>query len=164
MRPARNRGASWMGMTWSTMICGSMLQDDAIVLALGRVDKQRGEDHDVSFTWSGGKGLVDKKEAILTFLHPDTGERSMVAVDLRANTLSVPDAVSDLFPETQFDDNGYGYVVEYGLNGGDPRRSFQSLAEAEVVTKWQHVLANQGRHQAPRIHTLGSELRELVGA
>lgn len=128
------------------------------------VDKQRGEDHEVSFTWSGGKGLVDKKEAILTFVHPDTGERSMVVVDLRANTLNVPEAVSDLFPETQFDDNGYGYVVEYGLNGGDPRRSFQSLAEAEIVTKWQQVLANQGRHQEPRIHTLGSELRELVSA
>lgn len=126
------------------------------------IDTQRDETHDVTFAWSGGKGLVDKKDAMLTFVHPDTGERSAILVDLRANTLAVPDAVSDLFPETEFDDNGYGYVVESGLNGGDPHRSFQRLAEAEVVTKWQQALANQGRRQAPRLHVRGSELKELA--
>jgi hypothetical protein len=127
-------------------------------------DKQHEEDHKVAFTWSGGKGLVDKKDATLTFVHPDTGERSVILVDLRANTLAVPEKVSDLFPETEFDDNGYGYVVESGLNGGDPHRSFQSLAEAEVVTKWQQFLANQGKHQVPRVHARGTELKELTHA
>lgn len=126
------------------------------------VDKEHNKNHSVPFTWSGGKGLVDKKEAILAFIHPDTNERSHVTVDLRANTLSIPESVSDLFPEVAFDDNGYGYVVESGLNGGDPRRSFQSLEEAEVVTKWQQVLANQGRRAAPRLHTPGLEVQELT--
>lgn len=125
-------------------------------------DEERGEDHNVTFTWSGGKGLVDKKEAILAFVHPDTGERSLVVVNLRANTLTVPESASDLFPQTQFDDNGYGYVVESGLNGGDPRRSFQSLQEAEIVTKWQHVLARQSRDQPPRVHPLGLELQDVA--
>lgn len=125
------------------------------------IDKQRDEAHDVAFTWSGGKGLVNKKDATLTFIH-DTGERSVILVDLKANTLAVPAAVSDLFPETEFDDNGYGDVVVAGLNGGDPRRSFQSLEQAAVVTKWQQVLARQGRHQPPRIHRRGSGLRELT--
>jgi hypothetical protein len=128
------------------------------------IDKERDESHEVSFTWSGGKGLVDKKEAILVFVHPDTSVRSLVIVDLKENKLTVPPEVSDLFPETQFEDNGYGYSVEAGLNGGDPRQSFQSLAEAEIVTKWQHVLARQGASQPPRIHETGLELQELAHA
>lgn len=128
------------------------------------IDKERDEAHSVAFTWQGGKGLVNKKDATLTFIHPDTGERSTIVVDLRSNALSVPEAVADLFPVTEFEDNGYGYSVESGLNGGDPRRSFQHVSEAEVVTKWQQALQNQGRRQPPKLHRRGSELRELARA
>lgn len=128
------------------------------------VDKERREVHDVAFTWRGGKGLVNKKDATLTFIHPDTGERSVIVVDLRANTLAVPEGVRDLFPVTEFDDNGYGYSVESGLNGGDPHQSFQHIDEAAIVTKWQQALSNQGRKQTPKIHRRGSELRQLASA
>lgn len=128
------------------------------------IDKERREVHDVDFTWRGGKGLVNKKDATLTFIHPDTGERSVIVVDLRANTLAVPEVVRDLFPITEFDDNGYGYSVESGLNGGDPHQSFQHIDEAAIVTKWQQALRNQGRKHAPRIHRRGTELRQLAGA
>jgi len=128
------------------------------------VDTERKEVHDVTFTWRGGKGLVNKKDATLIFVHPETGERSAIVVDLRANTLAVPDAVRDLFPVTEFDDNGYGYSVESGLNGGDPHRSFQHISEAEIVTKWQQALRNQGRKQTPIMHRRGTELRQLSTA
>jgi predicted dehydrogenase len=128
------------------------------------VDQERGEAHSIDFTWRGGKGLVNKKDATLTFIHPDTGERSTIVVDLRANTLAIPDAVRDLFLITEFDDNGYGYSVESGLNGGDPHQSFQHIDEAAIVTKWQQALRNQGSKQAPIIHRRGSELRQLANA
>ena len=128
------------------------------------IDRTRNEQHGVDFTWRGGKGLVNKKDATLTFIQPDTGERSVIVVDLRANTLAVPEAVRELFPITEFDDNGYGYSVESGLNGGDPHRSFQHIAEAEIVTKWQQALRNQGSKHAPQLHRRGSELRQLAEA
>jgi hypothetical protein len=129
------------------------------------IDKEYDETHDVAFTWSGGKGLVDKKDATLTFVRLDTDGkpvRSAINVDLRANTLTVPELVEDLFPETEFDDNGYGYVVESGLNGGDPSDSFQGLTEGELVTKWQQALASQGKHKVPRAHRRGTKLQELA--
>lgn len=109
------------------------------------IDNDTGATNNLQFIWRGGKGLVDKKKATLEFIHPQTGERSIITADLRANTLDVPESVKDLFPETEFEDNGYGYVVEVGLNGGDPDRSFQSWEEARVVTKWGYHLARQGQ-------------------
>lgn len=127
-------------------------------------DNERDEAHDLDFVWRGGKGLVDKKEVTLTFVHPDTGSRSTVIVNLGTNTLIVPDSVKDLFPVTSFDDNGYGHSVEVGLSGGDPLQSFQPVTAAEVVTVWQQTLRNQGRKQQPRIHRRGSELGQLAAA
>ena len=72
----------------------------------------------------------------------------------------MPDAVTDLFPETQFNDNGYGYVVEVGLNGGDPRRSFQHWEEARVVTKIQHHIARQKAGEL-KMHSTGVSLHDL---
>lgn len=116
--------------------------------------------HDLGFIWRGGKGLVDKKEVLLEFVHPDTGESSVITVDLKTNTLLLPESVQDLFPITQFDDNGYGYVVESGLNGGGPERSFQSWDEARIVTKWSHQLASKKSTIVP--HAQGTSLHELT--
>jgi len=124
------------------------------------IDNEQNTAHDLQFTWRGGKGLVDKKEAILEFEHPETGEITIITADLRANTLDVPASVEDLFPETQFEDNGYGYVVEVGLNGGDPSESFQSWKEARTVTKLGYHLARQGRGDA-KLHSIGVSLEEL---
>lgn len=124
------------------------------------VDNETGENRPLPFVWRGGKGLVDSKEAVLVFEHPATGERTTITVDLKNNTLDVPDAVADLFPETQFNDNGYGYVVEVGLNGGDPRRSFQHWEEARVVTKIQHHIARQKAGEL-KIHSTGVSLHDL---
>lgn len=124
-------------------------------------DNEREEVHDLDFEWRGGKGLIDKKEVRLTFIHPDTGIRSVVVIDLKANTIQVPDVVSNLFPITKFDDNGYGHSVEVGLSGGDPRRSFQPLSEAETVTIWQQTLRTQGAQLPPLTHARGRELSTL---
>lgn len=127
-------------------------------------DHQRdGETHNVDFTMRGGKGLINKKEATLTFIHPDTGKRSIVAVNLRTNELFVPDEVSSLFPPTTFSDNGYGKIVLDGLNGGDPDISFQHWSQARVVTKWGVDLAELGQGQLV-IHERGLSLDELAAA
>lgn len=116
--------------------------------------------HELPFTWQGGKGLVDKKEAILEFIHPDTEVKSVIRVDLRHNTLEVPESIRDLFPETEFEENGYGYVIESGLNGGDPRKSFQHWDEARIVTKWQAHLRAQKNE--PLIYRSGMSLQQLA--
>jgi hypothetical protein len=125
-------------------------------------DNQRNETHSVDFAWCAGKGLVDKKEVRLTFVHPDTGVRSVVIIDLKTNRLTVPDVIKDLFPVTEFDDNGYGHSIEVGLSEGI-HQSFQPLSEAETVVIWQQALRNQGSKHSPTIHRRGSELRQLAG-
>lgn len=107
------------------------------------------ETHDVDITLMGGKGLIDHKEARLTFIHPESGERNEIVVDLRKNALTVlPDAVKDLFPVTEFadkfDDNGYGKTIYLGLNGDGPEDHFQHAGQAFVVTRWEHRLAELG--------------------
>ncbi len=91
--------------------------------------------YELPFKWQGGKGLEDKKCVQLTFVHPDTNERSTVTVDLQRNSLDVPDAVAHLFEQTQFTDNGYGDVVKHGLNGDTPGESFQDWETARKVIK-----------------------------
>lgn len=136
------------------------------------VDTQRGKSHDVDFIWYAGKCLIDKKDIVITFVHPDTGERSTITVDLIKNSLSVPTAVSHLFPISEidehgyghcsFEDNGYGFSVESGLNGGDPHRSFQSLDEAIIVAKWQQALQSKIKNIAPTICPQGVDLLEFA--
>ena len=118
-----------------------------------------GTAYNLPFAWRGGKGLQNEKEVVLTFTHPETGEDTTVVVDLSSNTLRVPLSINDLFPEKKFDDNGYGAVVERGLNGGDPADSFQSWKDAKVVTKWIQALKNQD----PPLYEypLGASLEEL---
>jgi hypothetical protein len=112
--------------------------------------------HDLKIKWVAGKGLAeDKKEALLEFESLE-GVRSIVHVDLLHNTLTVPRSVADLFDierdETtckyvaQYEDNGYGYSVERGLNGDDPRKRFQSWQEARVITKWSKAIKS---HKPP---------------
>lgn len=116
------------------------------------VDNHTGSEHPLDFTWRAGKGLgaEDNKYVTLEFEHPDTGVVSTIHVDLKHNSLQfsdeVPDDVRGLF--TQFDatENGYGTVVEQGLNGGHPINSFQPWETARVVTKWMSVLEKQAAH------------------
>lgn len=113
------------------------------------VDNQTGAEHALDFTWRAGKGLgeADNKYVTLEFEHPDSGVVSTIHVDLKNNSLQfsdeVPDEVRGLF--TQFDttENGYGPIVEQGLNGGHPINSFQPWETARVVTKWMSVLEKQ---------------------
>jgi len=125
-------------------------------------DNERDEAHDLNFTWRGGKGLVDKKEVRLTFVDPDTDVRSTVVIDLKTNTIIVPEAIQDLFPVTQFEDNGYGHCVEVGMIGDDPLRSFQPFEMASIVTMWQQTLRKQGQTSAPFTHQRGSDLQQLA--
>ncbi len=117
-------------------------------------------EHDVKFIWQGGKGFIDSKRATLTFRHPETDICTRITVDLRRNSIDIPPEVQDLFPETQFEDNGYGAVVERGLNGGNPEDSFQAWEQAKVVTKWMHVLGKKG--DAPRVYPRGVPLQDLA--
>lgn len=118
--------------------------------------------NELRFVWTGGKGLADSKLATLNFVNPDTQEVSSVIADLRRNTLTVPDSVRDLFPRTKFYDNGYGYALEVGLNGGDPRQSFQPWSVNRAVAKWQDHIARQGEPE-PFLINRGVSLRELAG-
>lgn len=130
-----------------------------------------GTEYDLPFTWSGGKGLKDRKEIVIEFVQPDTGEVSVIRADLRNNILEVPESVSDLFPRTEFDDNGYGPSVKFGLdglNGGNPRTSFQEWDVAERVVKWGEALARIGQAEPPHVYPkdkIGkTSLRELSQA
>lgn len=125
-------------------------------------DNERNEAHDLDFIWRGGKGLVDKKEVRLMFVHPDTGARSLIVIDLKANTIVVPEEIQDLFPVTQFEDNGYGHCVEVGMIGDDPLHSFQPFAMASVVTVWQQALRKQGQASMPLPHRRGLDLQHLA--
>jgi hypothetical protein len=131
-------------------------------------DKRTLTDHDlgdsvsdINYTMTGGKGLVDCKVISLTYKHPDTGEVSMISVDLSKNTLQVPDAVKDLFPKTVYTDNGYGRVMLAGLNGGDPNISFQHPKQAGLVVGLMEDLAKQGQQAELRVHPKGMRLQDL---
>lgn len=125
-------------------------------------DHERGNsESEVSFTLMGGKGLVDRKLIALTFEHPETGELNVVTADLQTNTVQVPEAVSHLFPRTQFSDNGYGRVMLAGLNGGDPNISFQHWNQAKLVVGIQEDLTALARRSELRPHRRGLSLQEL---
>lgn len=106
------------------------------------VDSYDDSKHDIDFTWRAGKGLgeIDQKYAELSFEHPDTGVVSTIRVDFRNNLLIVPDVIRDLFTDVAFTENGYGPIVEQGLNGGHPMNSFQPWEQARTVTKWMSLL------------------------
>ena len=105
---------------------------------------------------------MTEKKARLTFVDPQTGERSTLTVNLQNNTLEdIPESVAHLFPETEFTDNGYGRVIEMGLNGGGPSQSFQPFTEAKVVTLWQGLFAHKGNKTPPTVHSVGRSLQEL---
>jgi predicted dehydrogenase len=113
------------------------------------VDKDTAAQHDVEFVWRAGKGLGegDKKYVALEFENPDSGVVSTIHVDLKHNSLQfsdeVPDDVRALFAHYDTAENGYGPIVEQGLNGGHPRNSFQPWEQARIVTKWMSVLEKQ---------------------
>lgn len=113
------------------------------------VDKATAETHDMEFVWRAGKGLgeTDNKYVTLEFENPDTGAVSTIHVDLKHNSLQfsdeVPDDVRALFTQFDASENGYGQIVEQGLNGGHPINSFQPWEQARVVTKWMSVLEKQ---------------------
>lgn len=113
------------------------------------VDKATAETHDMEFVWRAGKGLgeTDNKYVTLEFENPDTGAVSTIHVDLKHNSLQfsdeVPDDVRALFTQFDASENGYGHIVEQGLNGGHPINSFQPWEQARVVTKWMSVLEKQ---------------------
>lgn len=113
------------------------------------VDKQSGSAHDMEFTWRAGKGLgtEDKKYVTLEFENPDTGVVSTIKVDLRNNVLEfsdeVPDEVRDLFSGFYSTENGYGPIVERGLNGNHPRYSFQPFDQGVAAAKWMFALEGQ---------------------
>lgn len=100
--------------------------------------------HELTFSLSGGKGMANQKEAVLTFIHPGTGNRSIIAVDLQENTISVPPELTDLFPDTRFTDNGYGESVLVGLSG-KPDLSFQRWTQARRVIGQAHLLEARSR-------------------
>lgn len=118
-------------------------------------DNATGESYELPFKWQGGKGLGevadpenpranDKKAVELNFVHPETGRRSTVVIDLQRNTIEAPEEAAHLFPETQFRDNGYGEVVERGLAGEDPAKSFQDWQTARKVIKLGHFVRKLG--------------------
>jgi hypothetical protein len=108
------------------------------------IDKTTADTHELNFVWCGGKGLIDKKEVRLTFVD-QMGVRTTIVADLIANKLDIPSSLDDLFPETEFIDNGYGASVAAGLNGGNPRDNFQSYEAAEKVVLWGSKLTQKGR-------------------
>lgn len=126
------------------------------------IDKTNADTHDLTFVWTGGKGLIDKKEVRLTFVHPDSGKRNTIVVDLIANKLDIPNEVSHLFPTTQFEDNGYGASVAAGLNGGNPRDHFQSYWAAEKVVLWGGKLTEKGRAKGEPIPYSGKKTIEKI--
>lgn len=125
-------------------------------------DKERGEWHDIEFTLLGGKGVSNRKEAILTFVNPDTGEESTIAVDLKKNKIIIPqeinDKIGDLFPQTDFTENGYGPITLSGLNGGDPDLSFQDARQARIAVKWVAELTRQAEQHEMIEHPVGMSL------
>jgi len=150
----------------------TVLQDDVetgfIVHGTSQVyDRVEHEEHVVDFTLMGGKGLSNRKEATVSFVHPDTGDESAITVDLKRNVICLPDdapaELKALFPKTEFSDNGYGRVVLAGLNGGDPDVSFQHWFQAKVVTKWVAELTRQARKNDMVRHDIGTSLSEMDG-
>lgn len=106
--------------------------------------------HDVAFTLSGGKGLIDRKEVRITCVRQNEAgveERNTVVVDLQKNAITeFPDEIRDLLPaELQFKDNGYRDSVWQGLNGGGPNIGFQSWDQAWVVVGMLHDLTKLGQ-------------------
>jgi hypothetical protein len=126
------------------------------------VDNERGERHEVEFTLLGGKGVSNRKEAVLTFVDPETGEESTVTVDLKKNRIIIPpeldDKIGDLFPQTEFTENGYGPITLTGLNGGDPDLSFQHPSQARIATKWVAELTRQAQRSEMIEHPVGMSL------
>jgi hypothetical protein len=119
--------------------------------------------YELPFVWQGGKGLEDKKTIEFSFVHPDTGERSTVVVDLQRNTIEAPEAVAHLFPQTEFTDNGYGEVVERGLNGEDPAGSFQDWETARKVIKIG-AFARRLSGEAPIFYTRNGQSLDNLSA
>ena len=119
------------------------------------IDTHNDSAHDIEFTWRAGKGLgtEDSKYVTLEFEHPDTGVVSVIHVDLRRNSLhfseEVPQEVRQLFTAMSFTENGYGPIVEQGLNGGHPRNSFQSWEEGRTVTKMMSVFERDAKGMTP---------------
>lgn len=101
------------------------------------IDRDNSEEpHPLSIRMSGGKGLVTKKEVVLTFAHPETGVETKLTIDLgKANEIVSPPAeIAHLFDQTTFRDNGYDEEVARGLLA-NPNEHFQSWNEAHDVVK-----------------------------
>jgi hypothetical protein len=135
-------------------------------------DHVTGESYELPFKWQGGKGLGetadpddpranDRKAVELNFVHPETGKRSTVTIDLQHNTIEAPEEVSHLFPQTKFIDNGYGEVVERGLAGEDPAKSFQDWPTARKVIKLGHFVRRLGKTPPVTYMQDGRSLNDL---
>lgn len=129
------------------------------------VDRERGERHEVEFILLGAKGASNRKKAVLTFVDPVSGVESTVTVDLKKNKIIIPpeldDKIGDLFPQTEFTENGYGPITLHGLNGGDPDVSFQHPSQARIATKWVAELTRQAQQHEMIEHPVGMSLWAL---
>lgn len=127
-------------------------------------DPQFGHDqvYSVLYNVYASKGAVDDKRAVATFVN-DEGIESTITINLaKISSIDAPDIVRHLFPITEFDDDGYGRVVEAGLYGGDPEESFQLYTDARVIIKWEAEIENKKKYESPiQIHPQGVSLEEL---
>jgi predicted dehydrogenase len=144
---------------------GVIIRGQTEILDLSDIQEDgRPKRHKVNFVWRGGKGLINRKEAVLEFerIDPETGKlkSEKITVNFSGNTLEVPESVRHLFPQTKFDDNGYGDVVKNGFSSGNPEEHFQSWPAAQKVTKLAHHFARQGQGDLA-IHPQGVSLESL---
>lgn len=100
--------------------------------------------HDLLFRLDGGKALFDRKMVTFEFEHPDEPHTiTTITVDLQSNTIvGVPREHASLFPQREFDDNGYGRVVYEGLSG-KLDASFQKWRDTRKVVKLMHFIKKQ---------------------
>ena len=125
------------------------------------IDNETGTEHEVEWICGGYKGAdADHKAVVFEFIHPDTGIETTVTVDLRANTLQVPEAVQDLFPQTEFNENGYGKILEIGLT--ENPEVLQSWEQAQIVIKMMRNLVLKSRHAPVRLHPVGTPIEDLA--
>jgi hypothetical protein len=117
--------------------------------------------HSFDIYAGAAKGTHNRKDVIFTF--EKNGVQTEVTMNLSTNTLDVPDSAAYLFPVTQYDDNGYGHIVEEGFNGDTPSKSFQSWEKNRNIIKWVAFLGRLGLEHTPMpyIHAKGVPLEEF---
>lgn len=112
------------------------------------------EQHDLRFSWVGGKGLRNDKQVTITFNHPVTGIESKVTIDLNGNItkpVAAPESVQHLFKDLEGkpQDNGYGGITAAALLSDQPAGRFQSFHDASVVWIMEHRLKELSNGTSP---------------